>query len=279
MPIGPHCREDFVADTLDSIDAYCVPDRRIVLVDDSHAGTGRAIASGRAGIDVIETPVQRGTHGGLYLSLSEGMRFVLSEPADVLLRLDTDAIVTAPGWEEAAMKLFRANPRLASLGHCRVTPNGEPRSHAYAASRIAGVTSAKGLAKLRNPAQWKQLRGLLADARAQGYEGEAVMGGIAVYRPDAILDLDAKGLLGSAALAQLGVEEDYVFALALRANGWELGEFGSDSDDLPMYARHKGLAAHPNDILAKGKALVHSTKSWDDLDEDAIRDIFRTART
>jgi GT2 family glycosyltransferase len=278
IPIGPHCRDEFISDTLDSIDAYCVPDRRIVLVDDSHRGTGAEVAAGREHVEVIETPVARGTHGGLYLSLSEGMRVLLREPFDVLLRLDTDAIVTAPGWEAAAVELFHANPRLGSLGHCRFTPSGEPRSHAYAAARIAAATSMKGLAKLRNPAEWKQLRQLVADARAHGYEGEAVLGGIAVYRPEALRDLDAKGLLGSPALAHLGVEEDYAFGLALRALGWELGEFGSDFDDLPMYARHKGLAAHPNDILAKGKALVHSTKSWGDLDEPAIREIFRAAR-
>jgi hypothetical protein len=279
IPIGPHCREGFIADTLDSIDVYCVPDHRIVLVDDSHKGTGHQVARGRDAVEVIETPVARGTHGGLYLSLSEGIRRVLTEPADVLLRLDTDAIVTASGWEAAAIELFRENPRLASLGHCHFSPNGEPRSHAYAAARIAAATSLKGLVKLRRPAQWMQLRRLLSAARANGYDGEAVLGGIAVYRPEALLDLEHKGLLGSAALANLGVEEDYVFGLALRANGWELGEFGSDFDDLPMYARHKGLAAHPDDILSKGKALIHSTKSWADLDEREIRDIFRAART
>ena len=278
MPIGPYCRPEFVADTLDSIEAFCVPERRIVLVDDSRQGIGAKVAVGRAGVEVIETPAARGTHGGLYLSLSDAMQVALTEPSDVLLRLDTDALVAAPGWEEAAVQLFNEQPRLASLGHCRVDPHGTPRSHAYAAGRIAKATSLKGLVKFRSRAQWQQVRSLVADARSNGWDGEAVMGGIAVYRPEALQDLDRRGLLGAPSLTNLGIEEDYAFGLALRANGWELGEFGSDFDDLPMYARHKDLAAHPDEILAKGKALIHSTKSWEQIDEASIRAIFRAAR-
>jgi hypothetical protein len=278
MPIGPHCRTEFVADTLDSIEAYCVPEHRIVLVDDSGLGIGNQVAVGRKRVDVIQTPSARGTHGGLYLSLSDAMQVALADPCDVLLRLDTDALVAAPGWEDAAVRLFGQQPRVGSLGHCRVDPHGAPRSHAYAAGRIAEATSLKGLVKFRSRAQWQQVRSLVAAARANGWEGEAVMGGIAVYRPDALRDLDRRGLLGAPALTNLGVEEDYAFGLALRASGWELGEFGSDFDDLPMYARHKGLAAHPDEILAKGKALIHSTKSWEQLDEAAIRATFRAAR-
>jgi hypothetical protein len=279
LPVGPRCDPEFVADTIESIEYYCVSDHLVVLVDDSQRGTARLAAQGHERVTVIETPQSRGNRGGLYLSLSEGFAAALREPTDVVLRLDSDALVAGSGWEARALELFDQHRRLGSLGHHRVTPMGEPRDYSYAAGRIARAISLRGLVDRRDPKAWWRARSLVREATQRGYEpGEAIMGGIAVYRPAALLDLQGRGMLGDPALSGMGIEEDQIFALALRASGWHLGEFGSDHDDLPMYARHAGLAAHPDEILAKHKALVHSTKRWDDLDEPAIRERFRAAR-
>ena len=194
--------------------------------------------------------------------------------------MDTDAIITGAGWEATAIAMFEAQPRLGSLGHWKVTPDGKPRDHSYAANRIRERLSVKGLAKSRDLPRWRKTRLLVQQAQRNGYElGDAVMGGIAVYRPGALRDLQQAGLLSAPSLARLGVEEDYAFGLALGARGWKLGEFGSDADELPMYARHVGLGAHPSEILAKRKALVHSTKSFEELEEAEIRTLFRAARS
>ena len=136
IPVGPNCRPDYVRDTLDSIDYYCVEDPRVVLVDDSHRGTATFEAQGRANITVINTPTVRGTHGGLFVSLSEGFEAVLAQSCDVVLRMDTDAIITGVWWETMATEMFDAQPRLGSLGHWKLTPDGKPRDHSYAASRM-----------------------------------------------------------------------------------------------------------------------------------------------
>ena len=280
IPVGPNCKPEFVSDTLDSIDYYCVEDRHVVLVDDSHRGTAMFAAKGRPNITVINTPTVRGTHGGLFVSLSEGFETALAQSCDVVLRMDTDAIITGSDWEATAIAMFEAQPRLGSLGHWKVTPDGKPRDHSYAANRIRERLSVKGLAKSRDLPRWRKTRLLVQQAQRNGYElGDAVMGGIAVYRPGALRDLQQAGLLSAPSLARLGVEEDYAFGLALGARGWKLGEFGSDADELPMYARHVGLGAHPSEILAKRKALVHSTKSFEELEEAEIRTLFRAARS
>jgi hypothetical protein len=45
-----------------------------------------------------------------------------------------------------------------------------------------------------------------------------------------------------------------------------------------MAMRWRGLPAHPDELLAKGKLLTHSVRFWGDLREPEIRGIFRAAR-
>jgi len=104
------------------------------------------------------------------------------------------------------------------------------------------------------------------------------MGGVAVYSHLAIAALGDSGLLPSLALAGTSLEEDHIFALALRSIGFALADFGTEHDDLPFGVKHVGLPAHPDMLLAKGKALIHSTKRYEDLDERQIRAIFAAAR-
>jgi len=104
------------------------------------------------------------------------------------------------------------------------------------------------------------------------------MGGAAVYRYEAVAALSEAGLLSRVDLASIGLQEDHIFGLSLLAIGYQLGEFGDKFDDLPMGVDWRTLPASPTELLELGKSIIHSTKGFESMDEEAIRNEFRTAR-
>ncbi len=274
VPIGPHCEPQFVADTLDSVDYYSVPERRLLLLDNSGRDSGREFI-GRPRTEVVVTP-WRGTHGALYLSLSAGFKAALHQPFDVLLRLDTDALIAGSGYEARAAEYFAKHPRTACLGSHRTSYDGGVRSFAWARRQLARYLVR---AAVRHPRSAAHVGVLVGRAIRHGYEpGEGVMGGACLYSQRAVCALSRAGLLSDHALARTGLEEDHIFALAPRSLGFEFDEFGSRDDDLPMGVKWIGLPASPEELISKGKQIIHSTRAWDGLDEAAIREIFASYR-
>ena len=104
------------------------------------------------------------------------------------------------------------------------------------------------------------------------------MGGAAVYRYESIVGLSRTHLLGRADLASIGLQEDHIFGLSLLAIGYHLGEFGDKFDDLPMGVDWRTLPASPKELIELGKSIIHSTKGFESMDEEAIRREFRAAR-
>jgi hypothetical protein len=274
IPVGPNCREDFVADTLDSI-IYFAPSARIILVDDSQTGLGLQLAT-RFVVTNIETEVH-GLFGNLYLNLSRGFEEALSEPFRILVRLDTDGLIAGSDFEAKAEVRFQSDLQLGSLGSFQIGYDRRGiRDRSWAKRQILRFLFTHTLAQ---PRRALTVARLLVRARRHGYRfGEAIMGGAAVYRFEAIQALHDSGLLGRAELAATRLHEDYIFGLCLPAIGYRLGEFGDGFDDLPMGVSWVGLPASPQELMRRGKSIIHSTKSFEEMDEEAIRQEFRSAR-
>lgn len=274
IPVGPNCREDFVADTLDSI-VYFAPKARIIVVDDSQKGMGLELST-RFALTNIETQVH-GLFGNLYLNLSRGFEEALARPFRVLVRLDTDGLIAGSDFEMKAKERFQSDRRLGSLGSFRIGYDRQGvRDRSWAKRQILRFLLTRSLIQPRRTATVIRL---LVRARRHGYKyGEAIMGGAAVYRSEAVQALRESGLLGRAELAATGLHEDYIFGLCLSSIGYQLGEFGDGSDDLPMGVSWIGLPASPKELMGRGKSIIHSTKSYDGMDEDAIRREFRSVR-
>jgi hypothetical protein len=60
------------------------------------------------------------------------------------------------------------------------------------------------------------------------------------------------------------------------ASGYKIADFGGPEH--PLAVKWNGLPAHPAELLAKGKLVTHSVRSWGDLTEREIRSIFAQAR-
>jgi hypothetical protein len=70
--------------------------------------------------------------------------------------------------------------------------------------------------------------------------------------------------------------DDHLMSLLTVAAGFRIADFGGPED--PLALKWRGLPAHPAELLADGKLITHSVRSWDDLSERQIRSIFAEAR-
>jgi hypothetical protein len=274
MPVGPNCRADFVFDTVDSI-RFFAPRARIIIVDDSRGDLGDEIEE-RYHVSIVKATAH-GLFGSLYVNLSSGFREALQQPFRILVRLDTDALVAGDDFEKKALESFQSDPQLGSLGSFRIGYDRVGiRDTSWAKQRILIYFA---LRSWRRPRATLLIAKLVVRARRNGYKlGESIMGGAVVYRHEAIAALDDAGLLGRAELTATRLQEDQIFGLCLLSLGYQLGEFGNRYDDLPMGVQWRGLPASPEELMERGKSIVHSTKSFRSMDEESIRSEFRSAR-
>lgn len=269
IPAGPR---DDVEDTLRSVIRYSDA-VKIVVIDDTK---GRGIDFSHEKLMVIRAAVdsQRfSTYGQLFVSLTEAYRQVVETiEFDILLRLDADALLIGEGLFEAAQQRFDKSPRVGVLGAYRIGPDGGTRNWVPAGKNIEAACRLRGL---RNPAARKTLRSLVSSTAAY-VPGEHVLGAVAFYRRDILQAMYEGGLLSLPELVRCNIPEDHLFGLIAAATGFETVEFSGPDD--PMAIRQKGLPSSPEDLVKAGKLVTHSVRSWQNMDEQAIRGYFAERR-
>jgi hypothetical protein len=276
IPAGP--RDDII-DTLDSVVRYTDPASRvIVVVDDAKGAHGDRDHIGRLSPDIAiidPVPARPGTDGGLWVKTAAAYRWVLEryQPA-LIMRLDADALFLGRGIEDAAEAAFGQDPRVGLLGSYRFDPNGAARDFSPVASELRVEI---GLPGLRNPRLRTGLRHLTRLARRHGYEdGEHVLGCACLHSLAAANKINQNGWFDQPWLEASRLGDDQIMSLLTVAAGYLIADFGGP--DHPLAVKWQGLPAHPADLLATGKLVTHSVRSWGDLSEKEIRGIFAAAR-
>jgi hypothetical protein len=275
LPVGPSHEDEFVRDTLGSICQF-LPAARLIVLDDSGCEAARRLAPPSA--TVIVTPDgYQGLGGQLYRRLSLAFREALREPFDVLLRFDTDAVLLGRTFVERAERLFAESPQIGALGAYQRNYDGTPRSYSYPAWRIRRMLTAEAR---HDPTRALRVGNLVLQAYWKGryVRGEFVQGGATIYSSLAIRALELGGLLDDGRLARSEMQEDHIFGLCLRSLGFEMLDFGTADDDLPLGVTWRGLPASPEELVAAGKEIIHSTNFFGDRDEREIRSVFLEAR-
>lgn len=267
VPAGPR---DDAADTLRSVLYYTDPELLLV-IDDTH---GRGIGLDDPRVVVITSPESPpGVMGGLWAKLAAAYCHAVEHTEfDILLRLDTDALILGPGIAEAAAERFSSDPALGVLGAYRVGPDGESRDWTPAANLVKAHLGMRGL---RHAAARRRLRALVAQAR-EYVTGEHALGAAVVLRGDMVREWHRRGMLNYSELGETELGEDHLFGLLTAAAGYRIGDFGGPDD--PIAVRWKGLPASPADLLAAGKLITHSVRSWDNMGEGEIRAFFAAHR-
>ena len=273
MPVGP---DDDGRETIESLLLYLAPPVHVIAIDDSgRPATRRTLEAFGPAVTVLE-PSGRGLRGGLWRSLANAYAIALERYTfRALLRIDTDALAVGYGAEEDAARRFAEDPSLGLLGSYRVDCNGGPRDFGPPARVIRAEAGLRGLVTDR--ARRAVLRRWLRQARPRGYEmGEHVLGAVYFLSPACLAAMAARGYLDADVFDESGISEDHLFALMAVAAGFRLGDHATDPR--PMGVSWRGLPAPPEELLARGKSIVHSVKSHGARTERSVRGFFADRR-
>jgi hypothetical protein len=255
-------------DTLESVFCYSNPEL-VVVIDDTR---GRGIDFSHERVVVLPA-VAHGGWGGLWVNLAVGFRYAIEHAQfDVLVRLDTDALLLGPGLAEAAASEFAARPEVGALGAYRFGPDGSTRDWVPARKAIRRET---GLLGLQDPARRRTMRALVASA-ADYVLGEHALGGVVIYRGEMLHEMHRRDLLNFPELANSRLGEDHIFGLLTAVSGYRTADFSRPAD--PMAVRWKGLPSSPEELLRTRKLVAHSIRFWNEMREQDIRAYFAVAR-
>jgi hypothetical protein len=276
-PLGPKLRLEHIIDTINSIRHYATPDNRIIIQDNStNQNVGEQLLQSFPNLIVIRTPENYGLSAGLYKAESLAYLYAYTTfEFQVLIRMDTDALMTGAGLEDEAIARFTQNPNLAQLGEYKIGCNGEISEFSWPRQELLKEISQAGW--LQDKGRCEVLRELVEKAQANGYElGEHILGGVSILSPRFVERLVQENLLLREEIRRSRLQEDHVFSLLAKALGMDLGEFGGPND--PMAIRWQGLPCSPEEVVRRKKKIIHSTRFWEDRDEDSIRAYFRLQR-
>lgn len=276
-PLGNRYTLDYTLDTIRSVYHYAASDCKIIIQDNSEGdNAGAQLNEVFPELIVIRTPQNYGLSGGLYKA--ESLAYLFAHAMfdyEVLMRMDTDALMTGYGLADDAAAIFRAQPNIAQLGTYMVGTNGEISEFSWPSGQLEREIGKRGWLEDRERCEF--LRGLVDRARANGYQlGEHIIGGVALMNPVFIERLVHGGLLLREELRRSVLQEDHLFSLLVKAVGMDMGEFGGPDD--PLANRWQGLPASPEHLAATGKKVIHSVRFWQDMTEAEIRAFFRARR-
>jgi hypothetical protein len=267
VPAGPR---DDAADTLRSVLCYTDPEL-VVVIDDTH-GRGIGLEDPRVVVFTLSGSPP-GPFGGLWVKLATAYRYAVEHADfDILLRLDTDALILGRGIAEAAAERFARDSRVGALGAYRVGPDGGKRDWTPARKMVRAELGLRGM---RHPAARRRVRALVATA-PEYVPGEHALGGAVLFRGDTVRDWYRRGMLDYPELGHSLLGEDHLFGLLTVAAGYRIGDFSGPQD--PLAVRWIGLPAAPEELLAAGKLITHSVRSWQDMEEAEIREYFAARR-
>ncbi|MBI5667930.1 MAG: glycosyltransferase [Chloroflexi bacterium] len=267
-------RFEYMVDTIESIIHYTTPNRRIIIQDNSsplHLGEKLRLIFPE--LIVVRAPENYLLGGGLYKAESLALLHIAAAYRfQVLFKMDTDAIMLGYGLEDDAIRFFEDHPDVGIMGNYFYDGVGA----AWPRERLLYETSHLGW--LENRKRCARLRYYLQMANANGYiPGEHVLGGMAIYNPRFIEKLVQGDFLLREELRQSKLQEDHLFGLLCKASGMHLASFSYP--DYPFQVAWQELPAAPHELMERGVKAVHSTRQWNDLNEDQIREYFRMQRS
>ncbi len=267
IPAGP--REwGPLSDTIESVLAYEGEDAKVVVLDDASSDCRPAVVQARfPEVDVFSRRIPSGGPPRNLPSLMAGFRHALENYSfEVLIKIDTDALVTGSSPSAAAAEYFRRRPEVGVAGTYLQRTDGIAEDYEW------------DLWVLRHTERWSpSARAMMRRARAGGYQGSKVHGGVyAVSRP-ALEAIAASGDIGWRGPWWTPLGEDFWFSILALANGFQLGSLGGPGEAFAVASKYTPIAKEK--VLAEGKVAIHSVRRGvDGEDEAEMRAFFRGER-
>ena len=281
LPVGPNTHLPFLADTLETIERFSLPDNKILLADDSAQGIGAEAKARHPKIDVfvlreVGAQAVRSVTGRFNETIAKCFRHATENyNFRCLMRMDADALMCNPGADKRGLEFLEANPQVGQIGSYRVRCDGQPRDFSGAAEHIKRETGFQLLPARRKLAE--ALNSLLDPALKHGYElGENIIAPGSMTSYAACVKMAAHPLFGSPAFRPTRLGDDHTNSLLIRSLGFQLADFATA--DLPLGIWLRKLEWSPEELVHKGKCVVHSVRGYRDLNEEQVRTEFKKLR-
>lgn len=281
VPIGPGTPIKYISDTIDSVYFYCRCGVKLILADDSQQGLGNLVKEKYTDADNLVNKRSNGLAAGLYITLALAYQHAVRHYSfKTLFKIDTDALVIGPDPQKDAEKLFVEQPAigLAGLyksGNSIIDFNGNAFDNSWPRNYLFDITCTWKV--IKRPVANFTLRKYFRKAFANGYNiGENVFGGAYFLSEALIIAMDRAQLLPVYGLKNSRMEEDHIFSILAKSINFDIGDLGRD--ELPFGVFWKRLPASPEMLVLRNKKIIHSTRSWEQLDESDIRAYFLSRR-
>jgi len=273
---APASHYDILLDTIHSIRYYVKEPHKIIVMDDSgtsYIKTRLKQERRDEGIIVLSNERTLGKKGGLYTTLATAYKHAYENyDFRVLLRMDTDALITNYGLITEAIHFFEQNPMVGLIGSYHIKSDGTKRTRwQWALVLLFESNPLRGL--LGRERLWRRE---IREARKNGYRlGENVFGGACILSRKFIASLYENGYLDLKVSTLL--EEDIIFSLLAKALGFHFASFGmpDQSMALGMYS----LTIPKEEIIRQKKKIIHSLKrGYEGESQEELREYFAKFR-
>jgi hypothetical protein len=257
-----------LSDSIESVLASDGDATQVIVVDDATADVREADVRERfPAVDVVRNRVATGGPPNLWPTTCIGIRRALERyDFEQWVKMDTDALITAPSLSEAM--LGRIGPGVGMAGCHGVRADGAIETYAWHASVLAREEP-------RDPV----LRDAARRARANGWrDGEQVHGGVFTVTRAACDAIAAEGWLEWKRPWHSLTSEDFTLALFCRALGFKLQSIGGPDGIIATANKHTPL---PKEEVADGPwVAAHSVRHGvGGEDEAQMRAFFRERRS
>jgi hypothetical protein len=283
IPAGPDTVREYLDDTIESVNHYIGHSNcTIAVIDDSRQNRFAYLWNSFPNAVVIEAvdcpeAARSSTLGTLFTKQAHALKQLLRQYRfDILLRMDTDALMIGDAPHEDALRFVEARPDVGMIGAFKRRGDGSEKITAMAV-KGRQLTKEMRLRKgLRHPGLVRTLRRLVRSAEGHGYvRGDMVTGGAFFMLPNAIMAMEAQGFL-DLELRHSRLMDDLLLALLCCAAGYRLADLPEDDDVLAINWR--GLPMPLETLVSRNKKLLHPVKSEDASLEPTVREYFRKRR-
>jgi hypothetical protein len=280
LPVGEGDRIDYLTDSIEAIYHHCSDDIVVMVMDDSgrkkHGETLREIFP-----ELVVHPTEpryqakglAGRHG--YETIRIIKHAVDNYWFDIIMRIDTDALITGDRIEDDLIQLFNEKPTCGLLGRHTINVEG------YHIDRGESKILFDRLNKLpyRLYFAWPMtvFNRIIRRAQGNGYVyGELVLGCATAYNFECAFRLAAFIDDFKWVRPIRGLAEDYFTTVFVKYVNMDLGD--ASHPEGPMAVQLKGIPLTLEKIIEQDKKVIHSIKNDERYSQDEIRAFFKNFR-
>lgn len=268
FPSGPR-RWQQLADSIQAVQASDGDATQILVVDDSTVDTRESVIRARfPEVDVIRKRYPSGGPPATWQTYRLGLLHALKHyDFELFVKMDTDAVVTGPGFSDAVAARLDAAPQAGLAGCYGQRCDGTVEDTTYHAAvlereapRDATLRSALGLAETNG---WRR--------------GAIVHGGVQCLTRPAVEALASEGWLAWRRPWHSQASDDFVISMFVKACGFDLLSIGGPNG---IFAVDNNYVLLPKEEVANGPwVATHSTRHGvGGEEEEELRSYFRARR-